>query len=131
MSAKILNESENDHEDQRVRYEPSIEDEKLFASTVISFTDKEAEAAYSPSQIDFDDEKFHEKVLDELPYEDSQEYDLTSQTPTIVSSSLPSLTKIPSIHPTHVTTHITINPTNFSETVITHLEKHRLKGSQK
>lgn len=84
----------------------------------------------------FDEEKSHEKISEEVSskYDDfiPQEFDVTSQMSTTLSPSLPSLTNSPTIiHPTHVNTN-TINPTNFSEAVIiqTHLETHRLKGSQ-
>lgn len=132
-----LFESENDHEDQRLRFEPSIEEDQLIESTVITFTERVTETAvYSSANIDtlpdFDEEKSHEKFVEEpIIYDDfsPQLFDVTSSiSTTTISPSLPSLTNIPSIHPTHATTH-KINPTNKpSEAVITQTH---LKGSQK
>jgi hypothetical protein len=133
-----LFESENDHEDQRLRFEPSIEEDQFLESTVITFTEKVTEtAAFSSANIDtipdFDEEKSHEKFVDEpITYEDfssPREFDVTASISfTTISSSLPSLTNIPSIHSTHATTH-KIYPTNKpSEAVITQTH---LKGSQK
>jgi hypothetical protein len=116
-------ESENDHEDQRERFDIPIE-----MTTVESFVEKVPMSTFLPNRAEsipsFEDEKSHENFAEETTYEDSSD---TSYIPsTILISTLPSFTK-PLIHSTHATTHST------SEVVLTqthHLEKHHSKGSQ-
>lgn len=118
-------------------FEQPIEDDKPTPTTMMIFTSfvTESKKFVSPnieSILDYEDEKSHEKFIDEPTIFDgsgSLEYDSTVQVLTTTSS--PSLTNIP-LHPTHANhvPHTTHEEPSEVKTQI-HLDKHRHKGSQK
>jgi hypothetical protein len=114
-------ESENDHEDQREKYDPPFEMTSSY-STIKSFVESVTVSTFLPNSIDtipnFDDEKSHENFEEETTYEDS-------------SDSFPYTSTIPSFtNPIQSTTHATTHSTTSEVVLNTHLEKHHFKGSQ-
>lgn len=150
-------EAENDHEEQRMSFESPLEDDKPIASTVMIYTSvmteiPKAEPAEIETILDYDEEKSHEKYIDEpTPFDgfESSDYEstiqvlatstkMTTSTTTTMSTttststtSSPSLTNI-SPHPTHAN-HVVHTTHEIPSEVQTqnHPEKHRHKGSQK
>lgn len=118
-------------------FEQPIEDDKPIPTTMMTFTRVVTESTKFVSSdiesiLDYDDEKSHEKFIDEPTIFDgsgSLEYDSTVLVFTTTSS--PSLTNIPfhSTHANHVlhTTHEVPSEVKTQN----HPEKHRHKGSQK
>lgn len=129
---KFLFDSEDDHEDKRIRFELSSESDRESTTSVSTFNDIYY-GGHSESD-EFYGVESHEKFLKEPTTHNFvvDEFDTTPQISTTTLPLLPSLTKIPSTHSTHATTH-TNNPSGPSEAVIvqTHLESLRFKGSQK
>ena len=151
-------EAEDDHEEPRMSFEVPLEDDKPIASTMMIFTKVVTEAAKIETSdiesiLDYDEEKSHEKFIDEptsIDDYESTEFESTVQvlatstkmttsttTTTISTTSAtsttpsPSLTNIP-FHPTHAnhvvhTTHVIPSEVKTQN----HPEKHRHKGSQK
>lgn len=155
-------EAENDHEEQRMRFEGPLENDKTVASTMMIYTSAVTETPretpkVEPSDIesilDYDEEKSHEKFIDEpttFDGFDSSDYESTVQalatstkmttssttttmfTMTTTSTTIsPSLTNFP-LHPTHAN-HVVHTTHEIPSEVKTqnHPEKHRHKGSQK
>lgn len=147
-------EAENDHEEQRMSFETPLEGDRPIASTMMIFTGvvtqapRVVETPYVESNLDYDEEKSHEKFIDEpttLEEIESSEYESTVQmlptsTKTTTSSSTttttmpttkittssPSLTNIP-FHPTHAN-HVVHTTHEIPSEVKT--QNHH-KGSQK
>lgn len=120
-------EPENDHEDQREKYDPPFEMDRS-SSTVESFIKTVTESTLLPNNVDLIQtfEESHENFEKPASSEDSS--DSFQYTSTIIVTTLPSFTN-PSIQTTtHATTHSTASEVVFTKN---HLEKHHSKGSQK
>lgn len=151
-----LYEPENDHEDQRMRFESPVDDVKVMLTTTINFMIIPTESARIESSdigsfFDDYDDKSREKYIDEPSTFNgffSPEFEVTSPVVTTTSSPEISLTSLPSLtsetsltnipfhaHPTHETTrsnHVVHTTHVIPSEVKTqnHPEQHLHKGSQ-
>jgi hypothetical protein len=156
-SEEKLFESENDHEDQRMRYERPIENDNTVASTVMmTFVVEEVTespkpvSSYDNSDNYYDEDKSHEKLIDESLTTNegsfsASDYETTAKVLTTTSELPPRLTDLPFhstniniVHPTHATTHTNHHVAHTTHAIPsevlntqTHPDNHGHKGSQK